>query len=64
MLYRYVYPLFLSFVFGYYAQQHIVQLIKKWIETVKDEEFLIGRILQNYEEQQEQEKNAVIPQVI
>ncbi|CAJ0649006.1 5057_t:CDS:2 [Entrophospora sp. SA101] len=64
MLYRYVYPLFLSFVFGYYAQQHIVQLIKKWVETVKDEEFLIGRVLQNYEEQQEQEKNAVVSQVI
>ncbi|CAG8613513.1 12366_t:CDS:2, partial [Acaulospora colombiana] len=46
---RYVYPIFLAMVFGYRLQRQTTQLIQNWMQTVRDEEYLIGRRLHNIE---------------
>ncbi|RHZ59499.1 hypothetical protein Glove_363g39 [Diversispora epigaea] len=50
LMYRYIYPVFLAMVFGYRLQRHMTQLIRGWMQSVRDEEYLIGRRLHNIEQ--------------
>ncbi|CAG8434077.1 5282_t:CDS:10 [Diversispora eburnea] len=50
LIYRYIYPVFLAMVFGYRLQRHMTQLIRGWMQSVRDEEYLIGRRLHNIEQ--------------
>ncbi|RIB06064.1 hypothetical protein C2G38_542961 [Gigaspora rosea] len=57
---RFIYPVFLVMVFGYRVQKQTAQLIENWMQTVRDEEYLIGRRLHNIEpnEQAGNDSNA------
>ncbi|KAG9287347.1 hypothetical protein G9A89_023718 [Geosiphon pyriformis] len=48
-IFKLIYPLFLAFVVGYRIQRQATQLIQNWMQTVRDEEYLIGRQLHNIE---------------
>jgi len=48
-IFRLIYPLFLACVVGYRIQRQTTQVIQNWMQTVRDEEYLIGRQLHNIE---------------
>ncbi|CAG8601146.1 5730_t:CDS:10, partial [Acaulospora morrowiae] len=53
MIHRCIYPIFLVMIFGYRLQRQTTQIVQNWMQTVRDEEYLIGRRLHNIEPNEE-----------